>query len=120
MKMRWGERVQKVISTFIEEGWRYNIHMIIGIKSLPSEGSGILNAVSKVQSVLLFNTTEFAEQFENQRYINEMLKNISNDSEAETMAVWRNNKTVSKIRPIIYNLSESKELQAIESLLSES
>lgn len=115
-----GERVQKVISTFIEEGWRYNIHMIIGIKSLPSEGSGILNAVSKVQSVLLFNTTEFAEQFENQRYINEMLKNISNDSEAETMAVWRNNKTVSKIRPIIYNLSESKELQAIESLLSES
>ena len=46
-----------------------------------------------------------------------MLKNISNDGEEETMAIWSNRKTFSKIRPIVYKLSDSGEMSAIDTLI---
>ena len=46
-----------------------------------------------------------------------MLKNISNDGEEEAMAIWSNRKTFSKIRPIIYKMSNSDEASAVDTII---
>jgi len=90
--------------------------VILAIKGNPYTWRNA-SVVSEVSNVVLFNITEYADQIENSYYLKEMLKNISNDGEVETMAVWSSHKTFSKIRTIIYKMSETLEREAIESLV---
>ena len=60
---------------------------------------------------------EYADQVDNSYYLKEMLKNISNDGEDETMAVWTRRRQFSKIRPIIYKLNRSDEEDALKKLI---
>lgn len=108
------ENVQTILSTLLKNGWRQNIHLILAIKGDPYTWRNS-RVVSDTSNIILFNRTEYADQMENTYYLKEMLRNISNDGEAETMAIWYNRKAFSKIRPIIYKLSDAEEMRALDS-----
>lgn len=110
------ENVQSILSTLLKTGWRQNMHIILAIKGDPYTWRNS-RVVSDASKIILFNTTDYADQMENTYYLKEMLKNISNDGEEETMAIWANRKTFSKIRPIIYKMSNSDEASAVESII---
>lgn len=110
------EGIQNIISILVKNGYRYNIHIVLAIKGDPATWrSG--RSITSVNNVLLFNNTDYADQIENSYYLKEMLKNIFNDGEEETIAVWANRKTFSKIRPVIYKLSNAEEKDALDSLI---
>lgn len=110
------ENIQNILSTLVKSGWRYNMHMILAIKGDPSTWRNA-RIVSEVNNILMYNTTEYADQVENSYYLKEMLKNISNDGEGETMAVWASRKNFSKVRPIIYKLSNEEEMDSLSALV---
>ena len=70
-----------------------------------------------MNNIVVFNTTQFADQMENSYYLKEMLRNISELQHGETMAVWIYKKQFSKIRPIIYDLSSQSEMNRMNQLL---
>lgn len=109
------ENVQSILSTLLKNGWRQNMHLILAIKGDPYTWRNS-RVVSETSKIILFNTTDYADQMENTYYLKEMLKNISNNGE-ETMAIWSNRKTFSKIRPIMYKLSNPDEVSAIDALI---
>ena len=110
------ENVQTIVSNLLKNGWRQNIHLILSIKGDPYTWRNS-RVVSDTSNIILFNRTEYADQMENTYYLKEMLKNISNDGSDETMAIWFNRKAFSKIRPIIYDLSNQEELVAFDSMI---
>ena len=110
------ESIQNIMGYFLKNGYRYNIHMILSIKGDPITWRN-LRLTSEINNVVLFNDTEFAEQIENAYFLKEMLKNISNDGEKETLAVWSSKKTFSKIRPILYDLSIPSEKELLDKLI---
>lgn len=110
------EGIQNIITTLLKNGYRYNIHVVLAVKGDPSIWRTGRNATN-INNVLLFNNTEYADQIENSYYLKEMLKNISSDEGEETIAVWVNRKSFSKIRPIIYSLSNPDEINALDDLI---
>ena len=110
------ESIQTIMTALLKNGYRYNMHLILAIKGDPSAWRGMRMA-SEINNVVMFNDTEYADQVDNSYYLKEMLKNISNDGEDETMAVWTRRKQFSKIRPIIYRLSRSDEEEALKKLI---
>ena len=109
---------QTIISNLVNDGYRYNIHTVLAIKGDLSQRS--FRITSGTNRMIFFNNTEYVNQVENSYYLKEMMRNISNDGEPETIAVWAkpNLKSFSKIRPIIYNMSDPEETAALESLIS--
>lgn len=103
---------QEVIRTLCTNGYRYNIHLVLAIKGSPS-ALRMSGAISEAGTVILFNKTQFAQEMENSYLIKELLKNISNGTDNETMAVSVSKHSYSKIRPIIYDLSVSEEAKAV-------
>ena len=111
------EGVQNIVGTILKNGYRYNLHMVLAIKGDPSIWhTG--RSLASVNNIMLFNNTEYTDQIQNSYYLKEMLKNISNDGEPETVAVWAGRKTFSKVRPVIYDMSDQKEREALQSLVS--
>ena len=110
------ESIQTIMSALLKNGYRYNMHLILAIKGDPSAWRGMRMA-SEINNVVMFNDTEYADQVDNSYYLKEMLKNISNDGEDETMAVWTRRRQFSKIRPIIYKLNRSDEEDALKKLI---
>ena len=111
------EGIQNIVSTIVKNGYRYNLHMVLAIKGDPSiwrTGRSVTN----INNIMLFNDTEYADQIENSYYLKEMLKNISNDGEPETVAVWASRKSFSKVRPVIYKMSDPQEREALQSLIT--
>lgn len=112
------EGIQKIVSTIVKNGYRYNLHMVLAIKGDPSTWhTG--RSVTNINNIMLFNDTEYADQMENSYYLKEMLKNISNDGEEETVAVWTSRKSFSKVRPVIYKMSDQPEREALHSLVTD-
>ena len=109
--------IQNLMSELLKSGYRYNIHVVLAIKGDPSTWRAG-RITSGVNNIMLFNDTEYADQVDNAYYLKEMLKNISNDGDDETVAVWAGKKTSSKIRPIIYKLSNQAEKSSLEALMS--
>lgn len=110
------ENIQTIISTLVKNGYRYNIHIILAIKGDPSTWRNS-RVVSEVNNIVMFNVTQFADQIDNSYYLKEMLRNIANENGDETMAVWAGKRRFSKIRPIIYNLSDPTERELIDTLM---
>lgn len=110
------ENIQTIISTLVRSGYRYNIHVVLAIKGDPSTWRNS-RIVSEVNNIVMFNTTPFADQIENSYYLKEMLRNIANENGDETMAVWAGKRSFSKIRPIIYKLSDPTERELIDDLI---
>lgn len=109
------ENLQTILSTILRNGFRYNIHLILAIKGDPSTWRN-MRIVSEVNNIIMFNSTQYSEQMPNSYYLREMLKNITNEDNDETMAVWAGKRNFSKIRPIIYNLASGQEKQYIDLL----
>ena len=114
---KFREQVQRILEILIKNGYRYNIHIILSIKGDPSVWRNSRIGMDARHAVL-FNTTQFTEQFENSYYLKEMLRNISNENEQETLAVWINKPHYSKIRPIIYKLANNTEKESIDNLIA--
>ena len=111
------EGIQNIVSTIVKNGYRYNLHIVLAIKGDPSTWrTG--RYVTGINNIILFNDTEYADQIENSYYLKEMLKNISNNGVAETVAVWSGRKSFSKIRPVIYQMSDQQEREALHSLIA--
>jgi hypothetical protein len=110
------ENIQTIISTLVKNGYRYNLHIVLAIKGDPSAWRNS-RIVSEMNNVVLFNTTQFADHIENSYYLKEMLRNIANENGDETMAVWAGKRSFSKIRPIIYKLSNPTERELIDALI---
>lgn len=106
------DNIQDVMETLVKNGWRYNIHMILAIKGSPSVWRRLQASTAAKYSVL-FNTTEFIDQFSNSYFLKEMLNNISNENDRETMGVLIG-QNMSKMRPIIYNMADANERGLIE------
>ena len=113
---QFSEHIQTIINTLIKNGYRYNIHLVLAISG---DSSTYERSISGINNILLFNETDYTDQTSNSYYLKEMLKNILNDENEETVAVWYSKKTYSKIRPIIYNLTETKEKEMLDSLITE-
>ena len=111
------EPIQSIMSILLKNGYRYNIHIILAIKGDPSIWRAY-RILTEVNNVILFNDTEYADQTDNSYYLKEMLKNISNDGD-ETLAVWYRKKSFSKIRPIIYDMTNKSEKNSIDSIIGE-
>lgn len=109
------EPIQSIMSILLKNGYRYNIHIILAIKGDPSIWRAY-RILTEVNDVVLFNDTEYADQADNSYYLKEMLKNISNDGD-ETLAVWYRKKSFSKIRPIIYDMTNKSEKNSIDSII---
>ena len=73
--------------------------------------------VSDAGHVVLFNPTQFVDQMENTYYLREMLKNISNENNEETMAISSIKHSYSKIRPIMINVADKNECLSLDALL---
>lgn len=110
------ENIQTIISTLVRNGYRYNIHIVLAIKGDPSAWRNS-RIVSEVNNIVMFNATQFADQIENSYYLKKMLRNIANENGDETMAVWAGKRSFSKIRPIIYKLSDPTERELIDALI---
>ncbi|WP_408069499.1 FtsK/SpoIIIE domain-containing protein [Butyrivibrio sp. JL13D10] len=110
------ENVQTIIGTILKNGWRHNMHLILGLKGDPYTWRNT-RVVSDTNNIIMFNRTEYVDQMENTYFLKEMLKNISNDGKEETMAIWSNRKAVSKVRPIIYNMSDPDEATMLDSII---
>ena len=89
------------------------------VLAISGDSSTYERSISGINNILLFNETDYTDQTSNSYYLKEMLKNILNDENEETVAVWYSKKTYSKIRPIIYNLTETKEKEMLDSLITE-
>ena len=109
---------QTVLDTLIKNGYRYNIHLIMAVRGDSSELKHLRN-LSVVRNIFLFNNCDSTSGFGDTYFIKEMLKNISNDGEQETMAVYSQNRRLSKIRPLIYYLSNAEEKRMIDDLIAE-
>ena len=110
------ESLQNIMTALLKNGYRYNMHLILAIKGDPSIWRG-MRVASEINNVVMFNDTEYAEQVDNAYYLKEMLKNISNEGEDETLAVWTRRRQLSKIRPIIYKMSRADEEDALKKLV---
>ena len=110
------ENIQTIFSNLLKDGFRYNIHIIVGIKGDPSIWRNA-RITSDVNNIIVFNSTQYADQFENSYFLKEMLRNISNENGNETMAIWAGRKTYSKLRPIIYDMSFEQEKEYIDLLI---
>ena len=110
------ETVQNIVTTLIQSGFRYNIHMILGIRGEPSAWRNS-RIISEINNIILFNPTQFTEYMDNTYYLREMLKNISSENGEETMAVSSIKHHYSKIRPIMINMADQKESELLNNLL---
>ena len=110
------ETIQNILNILIKNGYRYNIFIVLSLRGDPATWRGF-RLSSEFNNVFMFNDTEYSDQIDNSYFMREMLKNISNYGEQETLAVCSTKKRFSKIRPIIYNLSNSTELEAIDLLI---
>jgi hypothetical protein len=108
------EEIQTIILNLLKTGWRYNIHLVLAIRDNLNSWYGFDNG--DANSILLFNDTDAADNMDNPIQLKEMLKNISNEFD-ETMAVWSKGKSYSKIRPIIYDMSDSNEKMKLDILI---
>lgn len=111
----FSESIQSVMSTLLNDGWRYNIFLILSIRGDASIWRS-LQPAKNVNSTLLFNRTEYVDQFDRSFYLKEMLRNIANETDSETLAVFIHRNTFSKVRPIIYDISIEQEKKALEVL----
>ena len=111
------EGLQSIITILLKNGYRYNLHLVLAIKGDPATWRTGRSFTSATKTIL-FNDTEYADYFDNSYYLKEMLKNIANDRDEETVAVWAGRKSFSKIRPIIFKISNPKEKEALESLIN--
>lgn len=109
-------KIQDIMSIIIKDGYRFNIHMILAIKGDTDQWCSF-NLSSDINNVILINDTEYADQIGNSYYLKEMLKNISNDIGEETLAVLSRKKKFSKIRPVIYSISDQREKEMLDKLL---
>lgn len=110
------ENIQTILNTLLKNGYRYNMHLIVAVRGDTSSWRNSHSATETCNSIL-FNSTEYADQFENSYYLKEMLRNIANEGSGETMAVWSYKKTYSKVRPFVYNMADSQERSVLESLV---
>ena len=119
----WGDKlssiatisIQEAFRIMIEKGYKYNIHIIVSInRNYSSWNPGKFISSSRV---ILFNDNDFVSEVEESYYVKEMLKNISNNGNDETLAVWLTQKSLSKIRPLIYDLSNKNERMIIDSIM---
>lgn len=111
------EGIQNIMSTLLKNGYRYNLHVVLAIKGDPTTWrTG--RSITSINNIMLFNDTEYADQIENSYYLKEMLKNISNNGEEETVAVWARRKSFSKVRPVIYTMADRKERDTLHSLIT--
>lgn len=108
--------IQNAFETLVEKGFKYNIHVIASIKR--SSSDWYPRTAFQLGRLLLFNENDYASDLENSYYVKEMLKNISNNGIDETLAVWFSKKSLSKIRPIIYDISNNRDKQLIDSVMS--
>ena len=106
------EPVQTIFETLIKNGYRYNIHIVLSIRGSMSEWRNS-RVLSELSNVVLFNTFDSVEMFGNSYYLKEMLKNITSEANENTMAIWLRENTISKMRPLIYKLSETNEEKAL-------
>lgn len=111
-----GETVQNVLSTLLESGYRYNIHVVLAIKGDPYTWK-TSSVTAKANQIIMFNQTRYADEIENSYYIKEMLKNITNSTGGETLAVWYRDKQLSKLRPLICDMSNNAERDRLEMLM---
>lgn len=111
------ENVKTILSILIKNGYRYNLHVVLAIKSDITSWRG-LQPDSDGVNVILFNNTSYTGHMRNSYYVNKMLNNISNGDDKETLAVVASgNGNYSKIRPIIYDMSIPKEALTLQLLL---
>ena len=85
----------------VEKGFKYNIHVVASIRR--SSRNWYASNTFLLSRLLLFNENDFATDLDNSFYVKEMLKNVSNNGYNETLAVWFTKKSLSKIRPIIFD-----------------
>lgn len=112
----FSEHIQNIMYTLVKDGYRYNMHVILAINGDPGIWRN-LRITSASGRVIIFNETDYMNQLDNSYMIKEMLKNISNDGEDETLAVWIRKKSISKIRPIIYKVTSQKENEELQMLV---
>lgn len=115
---QYSNNVQNVISTLLNEGYSYNIYLIIAIKGEMSS-SWRYNFSSAKNNIILYNPTTYANELDNKFAIKEALKNISSETGAETMAIHVNRGRFSKMRPVIYKMSMENEIEWFNHLLKE-
>lgn len=113
--MDFSERIQDILAKLVKNGYRYNIHIVLGMKGDPLAWRNI--RPSDVNNVILFNPTQFISQVDNQYFVREMLSNIAADNKEETMAVYIDHKRINKIRPVILDMSNDNDVGSINNLL---
>lgn len=112
------ESTQTVVSNLVRDGYRYNIHIVLAIEGDPSAWrNSNSKIVTEANNIVLFNKARFANSIENSYFLKEMLRNIANENGEETMAVWVNKQSFSKIRPLIYKMFVPEERGLLEALV---
>lgn len=109
------DSAQSIMSKLITNGYKYNIHLILSIRGDYTKWRGF--RFSDAGRIIVFNQATSIDGIGSKYYLNEMLKNIANENEEETVAVWYSNQMFSKIRPILYRISDTKEKEAIDRLI---
>ena len=77
--------VQEVLKKLLLEGYRVNMFVIMSIKG--GDDYSISAIIPEIKNLVLFNETQYAQYVGNSMFAKEMLSNISNAPQDESMAV---------------------------------
>ena len=110
-------RIQDALTQLFSNGYRYNMYLIASVNGDPYLWKQLSQILPEMKHSLLFNTTQFADQVEDSYIIKQMLKNIANSNGTETMAVCTGKGEISKLRPIIYDMTMQEEIDSVNAIV---
>jgi hypothetical protein len=107
--------VQEVLKTLVLEGYRVNMFVVMSIKG--GDDYSISGMIPEIKNTVLFNDTQYAQYVSNAMFAKEMISNISNAPQDESMAVLVSKKKLIKMRPIMYDISNTAEVSEIDKII---
>ena len=107
--------IQEVLKTLILEGYRVNMFVVMSIKG--GDDYSISGMIPEIKNTVLFNDTQYAQYVSNAMFAKEMLFNISNAPHDESMAVLVSKKKLVKARPVMYDVSNAEERNALDKII---
>ena len=112
------KNLQDILYDLLENGNKYNIHSVVAIKKYPDVWRQFYTILENNNHAVYFNEDKFTKKITGASELKGKLISISNSSEGETVALWSSKGVLQKIRPLLYEISDNGEQNAIATLMN--
>ena len=110
--------MQDILYDLLENGYKYNIHSVVAIKKYPDVWRHFYTILENNNHAVYFNEDKFTKKITGASELKGKLISISNSSEGETVALCSSKGVLQKIRPLLYEISDNGEQNAIATLMN--